>query len=184
MTEKEKMIEGKLYKSWDDELVFDRTRARQILHSFNQSKVTEAHNRDQLLQSLLGSAGDEAAIEPAFQCDYGYNIHVGDQFFANFNCVFLDVCKIKIGNRVMMGPNVQIYTATHPMDRETRASGLEYGKPVYIGDDVWVGGSAVINPGVTIGNNVVIGSGAVVTKDVPANVFVGGNPAKFIKTVD
>ncbi|WP_079529277.1 sugar O-acetyltransferase [Halobacillus hunanensis] len=184
MTEKEKMLKGELYQPWDDELVLDRTRARQIVYSFNQSKPTENHHREQMLERLLGRAGEEVFIEPSFHCDYGYNINVGDQFFANFNCVFLDVCPITMGDRVMLGPSVQIYTATHPMDRETRAGGLEYGKPVTIGNDVWIGGGAIINPGVTIGDNVVIGSGSVVTKDIPSNVFVGGNPAKIIREVE
>ncbi|RWZ55263.1 sugar O-acetyltransferase [Halobacillus fulvus] len=184
MSEKEKMLAGELYKSWDDVLVQERSRARQIQHQFNQTKDTESHYRSQLISSLFGMIGEDYKIEPPFYCDYGYNIRVGEGFFANFNCVFLDVCPITIGERVMLGPNVQIYTATHPMDRETRASGLEAGKPITIGNDVWIGGSAVINPGVTIGDNVVIGSGAVVTKDIPSNVFVGGNPAKVIKSVD
>lgn len=184
MTEKEKMLAGELYKSWDEELIHERSRARQITYSLNQTKDTEDHYRKQLIQDLLGTIEGEIGLEPPFYCDYGYNIHVGEGFFANFNCVFLDVCSIRIGKRVLLGPNVQLYTATHPMDRETRASGLESGKPITIGDDVWIGGHAVINPGVTIGDNVVIGSGAVVTKDVPSNVFVGGNPAKIIRQVN
>ncbi|MFG6149574.1 sugar O-acetyltransferase [Halobacillus sp. B23F22_1] len=183
MSEKEKMIAGELYKSWDEELVYERQRARQLLHEYNHSKVTEEHYRGQILQDLFGSSGEGAFVEPMFQCDYGYNIHVGDHFFANFNCVFLDVCPIMIGDRVMFGPNAQVYTATHPLSKEERATGLESAKPITIGDDVWVGGSAVINPGVKIGNGAVIGAGAVVTKDVPSNVFVGGNPARIIKEI-
>lgn len=184
MTEKEKMLAGEFYQAWDDELMNERSRARQILHSLNQTKDTERHYRRQLVESLFGTVGAEYGIEPPFYCDYGYNIHVGEGFFANFNCTFLDVCPIRIGKRVLLGPNVQLYTATHPMDREKRASGLEAGKPITIGDDVWIGGNAVINPGVTIGDNVVIGSGAVVTKDLPSNVFAAGNPAKVIKPLD
>ncbi|MCP3026796.1 sugar O-acetyltransferase [Halobacillus sp. A5] len=183
MTEKEKMLTGEPYKSWDEELVYERQRARQLLYEYNQSKVTDSHYRGQLLADLLGSSGEGAFIEPVFQCDYGYNIHVGDHFFANFNCVFLDVCPIKIGDRVMFGPNAQVYTATHPLGKEERATGLESAKPITIGNDVWIGGSAVINPGVTIGDGAVIGAGAVVTKDVPPNVFVGGNPAAIIKEI-
>ncbi|WLR47660.1 sugar O-acetyltransferase [Halobacillus litoralis] len=184
MTEKEKMLAGQLYKSWDEELTMERSRAKQLTYQLNQTKDTEDHYRKQLIQDLFGTIEGEMGLEPPFYCDYGYNIHVGDGFFANYNCVFLDVCDIRIGKRVLIGPNVQLYTATHPMDRKTRASGLESGKPITIGDDVWIGGSAVINPGVTIGENVVIGSGAVVTKDVPPNVFVAGNPAKEIRRVD
>ncbi|TGB05336.1 sugar O-acetyltransferase [Halobacillus salinus] len=184
MTEKEKMLAGELYASWDNELVHERSRARQITYDLNRTKDTETHYREQLVTSLFGSIEGDYSLEPPFYCDYGYNIHVGDGFYANFNCVFLDVCKITIGKRVMMGPGVQLYTATHPMDRDTRASGLELGRPITIGDDVWIGGGAIINPGVTIGDNVVIGSGAVVTKDVPSDVFVGGNPAKVIRSVE
>ncbi|MFC7062684.1 sugar O-acetyltransferase [Halobacillus seohaensis] len=183
MTEKEKMLAGELYQSKDEELIFERMRASQLLHTYNQSKVTDEHYRKQLLHDLLGETGGGVYVEPFFQCDYGYNISVGDDFFANYNCVLLDVCPITIGNRVLLGPNVQIYTATHPLDKEARASGFESGKPITIGDDVWIGGSAVINPGVTIGDGSVIGSGAVVIKDVPTNVFVGGNPAKIIKEI-
>ncbi|KHE72939.1 sugar O-acetyltransferase [Halobacillus sp. BBL2006] len=184
MTEKEKMLAGELYESWDDDLMHERSRARQITYSLNQTKDTEVHYRKQLIHDLFGTIEGEIGLEPPFYCDYGYNIHVGEGFFANFNCVFLDVCEIRIGKRGLIGPNVQLYTATHPMDRETRANGLEAGKPITIGDDVWIGGNAVINPGVTIGDNVVIGSGAVVTKDIPSNVFAGGNPAKVIRNVD
>lgn len=184
MTEKEKMMAGELYKSWDEELTMERSRAKQLTYQLNQTKDTEDHYRKQLIHDLFGTIEGEIGLEPPFYCDYGYNIHVGDGFFANYNCVFLDVCEIRIGKRVLIGPNVQLYTATHPMDRETRASGLESGRPITIGDDVWIGGSAVINPGVTIGENVVVGAGAVVTKDVSPNVFVAGNPAKEIRKVD
>lgn len=123
----------------------------------------------------------EAYIEPTFRCDYGYNIFLGNNFFANFDCVMLDVCPIRIGDNCMLAPGVHIYTATHPIDPVARNSGAELGKPVTIGNNVWIGGRAVINPGVTIGDNVVVASGAVVTKDVPDNVVVGGNPARIIK---
>lgn len=184
MTEKEKMLAGELYKSWDSELILERTRAKQLMNALNQTKDTEDHYRKQLIDDLFGTIEGEMGLETPFFCDYGYNIHVGEGFFANYNCIFLDVCEIRIGKRVLVGPAVQLYTATHPMDRETRASGLEAGRPITIGDDVWIGGSAVINPGVTIGDNVVIGAGSVVTKDIPSNVFVGGNPAKIIRNVD
>ncbi|SEH95639.1 maltose O-acetyltransferase [Halobacillus karajensis] len=184
MTEKEKMLAGEWYQSRDEELIVERSRARQLMNSLNQTKDTEEHYRKQLIDDLFGTIEGEIGLEPPFYCDYGYNIHVGDGFFANYNCAFLDVCEIRFGRRVLVGPNVQIYTATHPMNREMRASGLEAGRPISIGDDVWIGGSAVINPGVTIGDNVVVGAGAVVTKDIPSNVFVGGNPAKFIRHMD
>ncbi|WP_281976118.1 sugar O-acetyltransferase [Halobacillus litoralis] len=184
VTEKEKMLSGELYEPWDDELIIERSRARQLTNSLNQTKDSENHYRKQLIEDLFGTIEGEMGLEPPFYCDYGYNIHVGEGFFANFNCVFLDVCPITIGKRVLIGPNVQLYTATHPIDRKMRASGLEAGKPITVGDDVWIGGNAVVNPGVTIGDNAIIGAGAVVTKDVPANVFVGGNPAKRIKDIE
>lgn len=123
-------------------------------------------------------------MEPAFRCDYGYNIHVGDHFYANFDCVILDVCEVRIGDHCFMAPGVHIYTATHPIRPFERNSEVEFGKPVKIGHNVWLGGRAIVNPGVTIGDNVVVASGAVVTKDVPNNVVVGGNPAKIMKTID
>ena len=137
--------------------------------------------RREILEELLGQVGENIFIEPTFKCDYGYNIKVGDNFYANFDCVILDVCPVTIGKNVFLAPGVHIYTATHPLDAEERCSGAEYGKPVTIGDNVWLGGRSVIAPGVTIGNNVVVAAGAVVVKDVPDNVVVGGNPAKIIK---
>lgn len=183
-TEKEKMLAGELYRASDPELVAERERARRFTRLYNQTLETEHEQRISLLKELFGSTGETLYIEPPFHCDYGYNIHVGENFFANFDCVFLDVCEIKIGDNCLIAPGVHIYTATHPIDPMERMSGLEYGKPVTIGDNVWIGGKAVINPGVTIGNNVVIASGAVVTKDVPDHVVVGGNPARIIKRLN
>jgi maltose O-acetyltransferase len=183
-TEKEKMLAGELYLSADLELLHERTAARRLTRLFNQSLETEGTKRGELLQELFGSAGKNLYIEPPFRCDYGYNIHVGENFYANFDCVFLDVCEIRIGDHCLIGPGVHIYTAMHPINFSERSSGAEYGKPVNIGDNVWIGGSAVINPGVKIGNNVVVASGAVITKDVPDNVVVGGNPAKIIKQIE
>ncbi|MDE8563743.1 maltose O-acetyltransferase [Anoxybacillus rupiensis] len=182
-TEKEKMLSGELYMAADPELMAERERARRLTRLFNQTLETEHQKRTSLLKELFGSTGKNLFIEPPFRCDYGYNIHVGENFFANFDCVFLDVCEIKIGDNCLIAPGVHIYTATHPLDPLERNSGTEYGKPVSIGHNVWIGGRAVINPGVTIGNNVVIASGAVVTKDIPDNVVVGGNPARIIKTI-
>ncbi|MBB6175631.1 maltose O-acetyltransferase [Anoxybacillus tengchongensis] len=183
-SEKEKMVSGQLYRATDPELVKEREHARKLTRLLNETLETEHERRVALLKELFGSTGEHVYIEPPFYCDYGYNIHVGENFFANFNCVFLDVCEIRIGNNCLIGPGVHIYTATHPIDPTERASGLEYGKPVIIGDHVWIGGRAIINPGVNIGNNVVIASGAVVTKDVPNNVVVAGNPAKIIKQLN
>ncbi|WP_088071078.1 maltose O-acetyltransferase [Gottfriedia luciferensis] len=183
MTEKEKMISGELYLAGDPQLVEDRINARRLTREYNVTIETDSTKRENLLKQLFGSTGNSIYIEPTFRCDYGYNIHVGENFYANFDCVILDVCPVHIGVNCFMAPGVHIYTATHPLDPVERASGAEFGKPVTIGDNVWIGGRAIINPGVKIGNNVVIASGAVVTKDVPDNVVVGGNPAKIIKDI-
>ncbi|MGN1401359.1 MAG: maltose acetyltransferase domain-containing protein [Bacillus sp. (in: firmicutes)] len=180
-TEKQKMIEGEQYLADDSELVKERKNARRLTRLFNETTEDDDVRRKELLNELFGSSGKNLYIEPSFRCDYGYNIHVGENFYANFDCVFLDVCEIRIGKNCFIAPGVHIYTATHPLDPVERISGMEYGVPVYIGDDVWIGGRAVINPGVRIGNGVVVASGAVVTKDIPDYAVVGGNPAKIIK---
>jgi maltose O-acetyltransferase len=182
-TEKEKMLRGELYLASDEELRKERRRARMLTRLFNQTEETDIETRLALLSQLFGSLGEHSYVEPPFRCDYGYNIYVGERFYANFDCVILDICRVSIGKNCLMGPGVHIYTATHPIDAQERASGAEYGKPVIIGDNAWIGGRAVINPGLTIGNNVVIASGAVVTKDIPDDVVVGGNPAKIIKSL-
>lgn len=183
-TEKEKMLKGEMYDPADAELRKDRTNARRLTRLYNQTLETEESKRIQLLKELFGSTGDHLFIEPSFKCDYGYNIHVGENFYANFDCVILDACEVRIGDHCFIAPGVHIYTATHPLNPYERNSGEEYAKPVTIGHNVWIGGRAVINPGVTIGNNVVIASGAVVTKDVPDYAVVGGNPARVIKQLE
>ncbi|MBI9013804.1 MAG: maltose O-acetyltransferase [Clostridiales bacterium] len=180
-SEKKKMIAGELYSPMDPVLVADRLKSRELTRMYNQTVATAVEYRNKLLNQLFRTVGKSYYIEPSFKCDYGYNIKLGDNFYANFDCVFLDVCKITIGNNCMMAPGVHIYTATHPLDPTERNSGFEYGEPVTIGDNVWIGGRAIINPGVTIGDNVVIASGSVVIKDVPDNVVIGGNPARIIK---
>ncbi|GGE54624.1 maltose acetyltransferase domain-containing protein [Priestia taiwanensis] len=182
-TEKEKMLAGELYQAGDAQLMKERVHARRLTRLFNESLETDESERTELLKELFGSTGDNLYIEPTFRCDYGYNIHIGENFFANFDCVFLDVCEIRIGDNCFIAPGVHIYTATHPLNAMERISGAEYGVPVTVGDNVWIGGRAIINPGVTIGNNVVVASGAVVTKDVPDNVVVGGNPARVLKQI-
>lgn len=183
LTEKEKMINGELYDANDSGLTEDRLMARKFSRVYNDTLETEQKSRTKLIKNIFGSCGKNFTIEPDFRFDYGYNIFIGENFYANFNCVILDVCKVLIGNNCMIGPGVHIYTATHPLDPDDRNSGKEYGKPVNIGNNVWIGGSAIINPGVTIGNNAVIASGSVVTKDVPESTVVGGNPAKVIKSI-
>jgi len=182
-TEKDKMIAGELYNPSDEELISDRKKARHLIYAYNQTEDGEVEKRTQLLRELFGSIGKQMVVEPNFHCDYGYNIHIGENFYANFNCVILDVCPVHIGDNCMFGPAVQIYTATHPLDSKERNSGREYGKETVIGNNVWVGGGAIINPGINIGDHVVIASGSVVTRDVQSNVVVGGNPAKIIRNL-
>ena len=184
MTEKEKMLAGELYSPLDPVLTEERERARLLFQKINSLDDTNKKERDKLCYTLLGKAGKNLWIEPPFYCDYGYNISVGYNVFFNYNCCILDVMPVTIGDRVMIAPNVQIYTATHPLNAKERNSGKEFAKPITIGNDVWIGGGAIICPGVTIGNGAVIGAGAVVTKDIPDNVMVGGNPAKIIKHIN
>ncbi|POM59004.1 Maltose O-acetyltransferase [Phytophthora palmivora] len=183
-TEKAKMIRGDLYIAADPTLAEDRRIARELTKQFNDITQAESTEAKAVMEKLLGTIGKDFLIEMPFRCDYGYNIHIGDNFLMNFNCVLLDGCPITIGNRVMMGPNVQLYTASHPLDPEERSSGLEIGKPITIEDDVWIGGSTVVVPGVTIGRGAVIGAGSVVTKNVPPMCVYAGNPAKFIKKIE
>lgn len=183
-SEKEKMLNGELYDAGDPELVADRERARELTGRYNRTTVHDQTERRNLITELLGACGEECTIEPPFRCDYGYNIHVGENFYANVDCVILDVCRVAIGQNCQIGPGVHIYTATHPLDASERIKGPEYGKPVTVGGNVWIGGRAVLNPGVTVGDNSVIASGAVVTEDVPADVVVQGNPATVVKELE
>ncbi|EMA46521.1 sugar O-acetyltransferase [Halococcus saccharolyticus] len=183
-TEKAKMLNGEPYDASDPELVAERERARELTRQYNVTDETAHERRDELLDELLGSTDKNCHVEPPFRCDYGYNIHVGKNFYANVDCVVLDVCRVEIGCNCLIGPGVHIYTATHPIDATERAEGLESGESVTIGDDAWIGGRAVIDPGVTVGDGAVVGSGAVVTQDVPENVVVKGNPAAVVKELD
>ncbi len=178
------MLSGRMYDPMDPQLVEDRLKARIAFQKINTIPEDQKKERDKLFRDLMGEAGPGLWIEPPFYCDYGYNIKLGKNVFMNFNCCILDVMEVTMGNNVMLAPNVQIYTATHPLEAKTRNSGREFAKSITIGNDVWIGGGAIICPGVTIGNGVVIGAGSVVTKDVPDNVFVGGNPARVIKHID
>ncbi len=183
-SEKEKMLNGELYDATAPALVAERTRARELTREYNRTAPDDDGKRRDLLEELLGSIGDECHVEPPFRCDYGSNVHVGANFYANFDCVILDVCRVDIGRNCLIGPGVHIYTATHPIDADERAAGQEYGKPITVGDGVWIGGRAVLNPGITVGDNAVVGSGAVVTDDVPDDVVVQGNPATVVKELD
>jgi maltose O-acetyltransferase len=181
-TEKEKMLAGELYEPLDLQLSSERQRARDLLKKLNDSREDEQEERAKILKELFGRQTD-AYIQPPFFCDYGSNITLGHKVFFNFNCVVLDVTPVRIGDYVLFGPTVQIYTATHPMKALERRQGLESGKPIVIGSDVWVGGGAIICPGVTIGARSLIGAGSVVTQDVPEDVFAAGNPCRVIRSL-
>lgn len=183
-TEKEKMLEGKLYIAWGDEIVADRRRARRILKEFNLVDPEDKKQTLSLLKELFGSTGEYIHIEPNFKCNYGYNIHIGDNFYAGCNCVILDNAKVTIGDNCIISPQVGIYTLAYPIDAKKRIAGYEYAQPVTIGNNVWIGGGTVINAGVTIGNDVVITPGSVITSDIPDGVIAGGNPARMIKEID
>ncbi|RAW02228.1 sugar O-acetyltransferase [Pseudochryseolinea flava] len=182
-TEKEKMIAGELYNALDKVLSDERVATRLLLQQLNESREDAPQRRSDIIKTLLPHAATDVWIQPPFYCDYGYNIKIGEKVFFNFNCVVLDVTHVTIGNRTLMGPNVQIYTATHPIDFRERATGLEYAKPITIGEDVWIGGSSILCPGITIGDRSVIGAGSVVTKDIPADVFAAGNPCRVIRSL-
>ncbi|MCR3906967.1 MAG: sugar O-acetyltransferase [Tenericutes bacterium] len=183
MTEKEKMLSGKLYLASDEELIQMRQNARSILDVFNSTMFNETKKRRDLTYQLFGRVGENVKVNKPFYCDYGVNIFVGDNFYANYDCMIIDVGEVRIGDNVFFGPRVNIYTAGHPIDKDVRNTQLEYGKTVTIGNDVWIGGNVVINPGVTIGSNVVIGSGSVVVKDIESNVVAAGNPCKTVRKI-
>ncbi len=178
------MIKGELYNALDPQLCEERRRARLLTKELNDSRDDETEKRHKIVKDLLGNCGEGTWIEPPFYCDYGSNISLGDKVFFNFNCVVLDVCPVTIGSNVLFGPGVQIYTATHPLSAAVRRAGLENGKSIEIGSDVWVGGGAIICPGVKIGDRTVVGAGSVVTKDLPPDVFAAGNPARVIRQLD
>ena len=183
MNQKERMLAGLPYKAWLDGLKEERMENKLKIYDYNLTRPDNKKKMKEMIKNILGKTGEEVFIEQPFRCDYGKNIEVGNNFFANYNCVILDVAKVTIGENVMFAPNVSIYTAGHPIHPESRNSGYEYGIPVTIGNNVWVGGNVVITPGVTIGNNVVIGAGSVVTKDIPDNVIAVGNPCRVIREI-
>ncbi|MGZ8456690.1 MAG: sugar O-acetyltransferase [Gemmatirosa sp.] len=181
-TEREKMLAGELYDPNDPELVSGRGRARDLCQALNATREGDTDERRRILRDLFAAGGDTVWMQPPFFCDYGTNIALGARVFFNFHCVVLDVCRVRIGDHTLFGPAVQIYTPLHPMDAELRRR-AEYGKPVDIGADVWVGGGAIILPGVRIGDRSVIGAGSVVTRDVPDGVVAVGNPCRVVRAI-
>lgn len=176
-TETEKMLAGELYNAADKDLLKARTKVRKLLRKYNQNPS------EKLLEKILEKKYKNLYIEPPFYCDYGTNIELGENVYMNFNCTILDCAKVKIGDNTFFAPNIQIYTATHPIDYVERNSGVEFAKPITIGDNCWIGGSSVILPGATIGDNCVIGAGSVVTKDIPSNSVAVGNPCRVIRSI-
>jgi maltose O-acetyltransferase len=180
-SERERMLAGELYDALDPGLVADRIRARELCQQLNAAEADEARRRD-LCRQLFGKGGDTVWMQPPFFCDYGTNIELGERVFFNFNCIVLDVCRVRIGDYTLFGPGVQILTPMHPLDAALRR-GREYGKPVEIGADVWVGAGALILPGVTIGSGSVIGAGSVVTRSIPPGMFAAGNPCRVLRAI-
>ncbi len=183
-TELEKMRAGELAWNSDAEVGAAKSRARAICGRYNLTTEDQPEERLRILKELFGSCEDDIFIKPPLYCDYGFNLHVGKNFFANFACVFLDAAPITVGDNCLIGPECGLYTVNHPMDAKTRVANYVYGRPITIGDNVWIGGHSVILSGVTIGDNAVIGAGSVVTKDVPANAVAAGNPARILRYLD
>lgn len=184
MTEKEKMLAGELYDAnYNIELQKEREKAKDLCYEYNQIKPSKTQERNETMKNILGKTKEHFMIEQPFMCDYGYNIEIGENFYANHNLIILDGNKVKFGDNVFIAPNCAFYTAGHPLDFVTRNKGLEYAKPIEVGDNVWIGGNVVVLPGVKIGNNCVIGAGSIVTKDIPDNSVAVGNPCKVIKTI-
>lgn len=184
MTEKEKMLEGILYDAnYDKDLIRERYEAKDKCFAYNNLKPSDLENRKNVMEMILGKTKENFLIEQPFLCDYGYNIEIGENFYANHNLTILDAGKVQFGDNVFIAPNCGFYTAGHPLDYETRNKGLEYAKPIKVGNNVWIGGNVVVLPGVTIGDNCVIGAGSVVTKDIPENSVAVGNPCRVMKKI-
>ena len=183
MDQKERMLNNLPYKAWMDGLAEERLACKKLIFEYNSLPPEEWGRSTDLLRKILGKTGDLIHIEQPFHCDYGKNIEIGENFFANYNLIILDVAKVKIGTNVQIAPNVAIYTAGHPVHPDSRNSGYEYGMDITIGDNVWIGGNTCILPGVTIGDNAVIGAGSVVTKDIPDNTIAAGNPCRVIRKI-
>ncbi|MBB6714554.1 sugar O-acetyltransferase [Clostridium gasigenes] len=184
MSEKQKMLNGQIYNAYDKDLIILRNKARHLTKLYNNTDPEETEERINIIKKLFSKIGKNFEIEPPFLCDYGTNIEIGENFYANFNFLVLDDGFVKIGNDVLIAPNVSIFTATHLLDPKLRPKNADYTKSVTIGNNVWIGGGSIINPGIIIGDNSVIGSGSVVTKNIPANVVAVGNPCKIIKYIE
>lgn len=182
MTQKERMLAGLPYR-YDEELGQEMQKTKKKIWQYNMLDPDDKEKRNALIRDILGDCKEHVCFLPPFHCDYGSHIHVGENFMANYNCVILDVNHVYIGDNVLFGPNVSIITAGHPLHPVSRNSGYEYGKEIHIGDNVWIGCGAIINPGITIGNNVAIGSGSVVTRDIPDNSLAVGNPCRVIREI-
>ncbi len=184
MTEKEKCLQGELYNAnFDQELIRERRNCKTLCQEYNSIPYSDDNYRKKVLKDILKQDYENLLIEQPFICDYGYNIHFGKNFYSNHNLIILDGAKVKFGDNVFLGPNCAFYTAGHPEDFKERNKGLEYAKPITIGNNVWFGGNVVVTPGVTIGDNTIIGAGSVVTKDIPSNVIAVGNPCKVLRPV-
>ena len=183
-TEKEKMLAGELYDAnYNRELIAERQRCKDLCHEYNMTVPSQTEKREELMRRLLGRTGERFLIEQPFYCDYGYNIEIGEDFYANVNCVILDGAKVTFGRNVFIAPNCGFYTAGHPLDMAQRNSGLEYARPITVGNDVWIGANVAVLPGVTIGDGCVIGAGSVVTRDIPAHSLAVGNPCRVIRRI-
>ena len=184
MNEKEKMINGFLYSPENDEELYnDRLRAKDLCFEYNNLAPSETDKRRELIKQIIGKTADKYWIEQPFTCDYGYNIEIGNNFYANHNLIILDCAPVKFGNNVFIAPNCSFYTACHPIDKEKRNDGLEYALPITVGNNVWIGGGVTVLAGVKIGDNSIIGAGSVVTRDIPSSVIAVGNPCKVLKEV-
>lgn len=184
MSEKAKMLAGELYDAnYNKDLIEDRNTIKDKCFEYNNIKPSDIENRKKIMQTILGKTKENFLIEQPFICDYGYNIEIGENFYSNHNLIILDANKVKFGDNVFIAPNCGFYTSGHPLDYETRNKGLEYAKPITVGNNVWIGGNVVVLPGVTIEDNVVIGAGSVVNKDIPSNCVAVGNPCRVIKQI-
>lgn len=183
MNQKERMLAGLPYKAWLDGLAEERLACKKLIYRYNRLEPGNEEEAEALLKEILGKTGERLHIEAPFHCDYGWNIEVGEDFYANYGLIILDVGKVTIGKNAQIAPHVGIYTAGHPIHPDSRNSGYEYGLPITIGDNVWIGGNAAILPGVTIGDNVVVGAGSVVSKDLPSNVVAAGDPCRPIREI-